>query len=500
VDPEPSPPALPALDDELPARHSWEVPPRDGWGSTPLGLAVEVGAFLASVAAGLLTLKVVHAARHLSQTNGLHLAFGVALFVFAFLLISAIGLYLWQRLSGLATLFAMLTDWGRAARYRGRPPVWLDAPPQDGLRVAHLTDLHIAEGARVRMVERLRPAGNQQLPRLLDRDELLEADVLIFTGDITDRGTSVSWRCFLDALEERGLAERAILVPGNHDIALVEHVRRTEALRSDRFGVVQLANLLKFGESFATTFGGTHGFVWNGKERVPYLEAWTVAERAVRPLVADLPSLPVPPLELFHYRRQIADYRAYVDRIEAARLRLLDLFPVAVTIPERDAVLFVLNSSARVFRHPAMNAFGHVGRAQYRRLSRLAETAEESLKLVAVHHHVVRRAEERGTRLTDRFFAKFTVLGDARPLVRFCLQHGVRAVLNGHRHLSYQLRLPNGTVLLAAPSSTLGDELACDPRPQFDRYDVAKEAVAPSVGIYRRAVRLPQVQAIAAVE
>ena len=55
--------------------------------------------------------------------------------------------------------------------------------------------------------------------------------------------------------------------------------------------------------------------------------------------------------------------------------------------------------------------------------------------------------------------------------MKFCTRWGVRAVLNGHRHLSYQLRLPSGTVLLAAPSSTLGDELAHDPRPQFERYD-----------------------------
>jgi hypothetical protein len=138
-----------------------------------------------------------------------------------------------------------------------------------------------------------------------------------------------------------------------------------------------------------------------------------------------------------------------------------------------------------------MNAFGHVGRAQYRRLDKLAAVCGAPLKLVAVHHHVVRRAEERAAHLTTRFFAKFTVLGDARGLVRFCIRHQVRAVLNGHRHLSYQLRLPSGTVLLAAPSSTLGDELAKDPRPQFVRYDLARAVEAPSVGIYRRPVRLP---------
>jgi hypothetical protein len=61
--------------------------------------------------------------------------------------------------------------------------------------------------------------------------------------------------------------------------------------------------------------------------------------------------------------------------------------------------------------------------------------------------------------------------------------------MNGHRHLSYQLRLPNGTVLLASPSSTLGDELAEDPRPQFVRYDVSPDPDGRSVGIFRQVVR-----------
>ena len=130
-----------------------------------------------------------------------------------------------------------------------------------------------------------------------------------------------------------------------------------------------------------------------------------------------------------------------------------------------------------------------MGRAQYRRLDRLAGFFPQPLKLVALHHHVVRRVEERAHDLMTRIVAKFTVLGDARPLVRFCRKYGVRAVLNGHRHLSYQLRLPNGTVLMAAPSSTLGDELAHDPRPQFERYDLATSVDQPTVGIYHQVVR-----------
>jgi hypothetical protein len=129
-----------------------------------------------------------------------------------------------------------------------------------------------------------------------------------------------------------------------------------------------------------------------------------------------------------------------------------------------------------------------VGRKQYRRLDRLATFFTQNVKLVALHHHVVRRGEERGRSFLHRLMAKFTVLGDSRPLVRFCKRAGVRAVFNGHRHLSYQLRLPNGTVLLAAPSSTLGDELAEDPRPRIERYDFAAAPQPPSVGIYRRVV------------
>jgi plasmid stabilization system protein ParE len=116
----------------------------------------------------------------------------------------------------------------------------------------------------------------------------------------------------------------------------------------------------------------------------------------------------------------------------------------------------------------------------------------QPIKLVALHHHLVRRGEERAARFVTRLFSKFTVLGDAAPLVRFCRKYGVRAVLNGHRHLSYQLRLPNGTVLLAAPSSTIGDELAHDFRPQFERYDFAAQPDAHSVGIYHSCVRLPR--------
>jgi 3',5'-cyclic AMP phosphodiesterase CpdA len=485
--------------EDPPPRQPWEEPPPAGWSSQLFGVGLETLWLVASIVLTGCVFRVATFARHYGEAKAAsawHQAAVVGLWLLSCLLAAGVIAYVWKRLGGFALVGAMLTDYGRVARLGGRPPVWLDAPPDDALRVAQLSDLHVTEGERVRMVEKPAPGGNPIIGRLLDEGEIANSQVLLFTGDVTDRGTAVAWRHFLDALDERDLADRAILVPGNHDLGMVDPLdgrrERKHVLRSDRFGIINLANLLKFSEAFAETGGGRHGFVLGDDGPVPYQEAWEAAERAVRPLVAALPTLPVPSLRwgtLAQDRAALVDYQ---DRIEVARQRLLALFPVAIPLdafaPGQDAVVFVLNSCASLSRHPTTNALGHVGRAQYRRLNRLAGFFHRKLKLLALHHHVVRRSEERGRSFWSRVMAKFTVLGDSRPLVRFCRKAGVRAVLNGHRHLSYQLRLPNGTVLLAAPSSTLGDELAEDPRPRFERYDLAPDPTPPSVGIFRRVV------------
>jgi hypothetical protein len=489
--------------DPLPSRQPWEEPPADAWASHLGGVGLELLALAGCIAAGLAAWRLHGLARRLGAEptpagGGVRV---LVLLLWALVVLLAVWLiaFVWRRIGGLQLVGAMLTDHGRVARLGGRPPIWLDHPPAPGqaVRLAHLSDLHVTEGNNVRLAERPIPGGNVVLHPLLSHPQMAETDLVVVTGDITDRGTAHSWTRFLDVVADTRLRDRVVLVPGNHDLGLIDAwggLRDPERIwrRNDRFGIVQLANLLKFCQSFASTGGGRLGFVLKDGAAVPYQQAWTDAEQAVRPLVNALPDTPVPRLRLgrdFFARRR--ELRAYEKRIAQARGRLLALFPVAVPIPGTDAVLFVLNSCTPVCRHPATNGLGWVGRAQYRRLDRLAALHPQPLKLLALHHHVVRRVEEQGHDLVSRIVAKFTVLGDASPLVRFCRKHGVRAVLNGHRHLSYELRLPNGTVLMAAPSSTLGDELAHDPRPQFHRYELAQTSEEPTVGIFRQVFRLP---------
>lgn len=481
----------------MPARQAWEQPPAAGWTSHLRGIGLEILGFAAVLTAAVGAWQVVVLAWRVGRGPGWVVS--LLLWCLAFALASALIIFLWRWLGGLALLGAMLTDHGRVARFGGRPPVWLERPPESGLRLVHLSDLHVTEGERVRLVERVERGGGAALPGLLATEEVKKADLVVITGDVTDRGTADSWRRVREAIDRSGAAGKVVLVPGNHDLSLIDpwgglsdpggHWRR-----NDRFGIVQLANLLKFGEAFAATGGGQRGYVLDGKgrEERPYAEAWAEAEAEVRPFLMALPELPVPRQHLGEgYLARRREAHAYLARIAAARQKLLALFPMAVPLAARNAVLFVLNSCTPISRHPATNGLGWVGRAQYRRLARLARLYPQATKLVALHHHVVRRGEEMSHGLVSRLVAKFTVLGDTAPLVRFCRRQSVRAVLNGHRHMSYKLRLENGTVILSAPSSTLGDELAHDPRPQFECYEVAPTIEPPTVGIYHRLVHLP---------
>src|SRR5437016_631658 len=116
---------------ELPARHPWEEPPTAGWASSLPGLGREL--FLLATCAALTVggYKIVLYARKMGEhpQHGLRFASLIAMWCFACIVLAALGVYVYSRLGGLGTLTAMLTDYGRLARLRGRPPVWLDAPP-----------------------------------------------------------------------------------------------------------------------------------------------------------------------------------------------------------------------------------------------------------------------------------------------------------------------------------------------------------------------------------
>ncbi len=96
-------------------------------------------------------------------------------------------------------------------------------------RIAHLSDIHtVGERYGFRIESgRSGPQGDGRFRRLLQLlEESHEADPLdlvLITGDATDAGRSTEWAEFLDALAAHPtLAERVLVLPGNHDINIVD--------------------------------------------------------------------------------------------------------------------------------------------------------------------------------------------------------------------------------------------------------------------------------------
>jgi 3',5'-cyclic AMP phosphodiesterase CpdA len=93
---------------------------------------------------------------------------------------------------------------------------------KDIYRIAHLSDLHLTAADRASrseptLSERLK-GMNDAFRRLLRSDPLQQADLLIITGDITDKGEAQAWQHFNQALSSAAVAAKTLVVLGNHDV------------------------------------------------------------------------------------------------------------------------------------------------------------------------------------------------------------------------------------------------------------------------------------------
>src|SRR5262249_3637984 len=96
-------------------------------------------------------------------------------------------------------------------------------------RIAHVSELQVVGERYGYRIEcgRSGPRGNDRLSRVLDRLDAIHAqralDLVLITGDITDSGRSAEWAEFFSALSVHPeMAKRTLLLPGNHDINVVD--------------------------------------------------------------------------------------------------------------------------------------------------------------------------------------------------------------------------------------------------------------------------------------
>ena len=99
--------------------------------------------------------------------------------------------------------------------------------------IAHLSDLHLTALEDGRRKEDRAQYMNANLSRLLHHEPVQNADLILITGDISDRGELAAWNVLWSAVREARLDLRKILViPGNHDAACLG-LRRTRPKAED---------------------------------------------------------------------------------------------------------------------------------------------------------------------------------------------------------------------------------------------------------------------------
>lgn len=321
----------------------------------------------------------------------------------------------------IAYLAAASLVWGiaDAAMDRPRDLSVFDPPQPGGWRVAHLSDLHVVGERYGFRIEsgRSGPRGNERLTRVLARLEAIHAerplDIILVTGDITDAGRSAEWAVFLAAVGDHPeLARRMLLLPGNHDLNVVDRsnparldlptspgkrLRQMRALsaiaavQGDRVCVVDLA---------ARRLGST-------------LSDALASSRAVVAAFADTGTLRL---------------SAGLERVWAAA------FPMVLPPDTEEGLgVILLNSNAET-HFSFTNALGLISAEQALALAAISRQFPRARWIVALHHHLVEYPAPAAA-FSERIG---TALINGTWFVRQLQALGSRVVaMHGHRHIDW---------------------------------------------------------------
>jgi len=339
-----------------------------------------------------------------------------------------------------AYLAAAALVWGIADATMAQPRdlEHFDERPADGRtwRIAHLSDLHVVgERYGFRLESgRSGPRGNGRLRRLLTELEVLHAsdplDIIVVSGDMTDAGRSSEWAEFFDAvLRHPRLADRMLIIPGNHDLNIVDRANpaRLDLPTSPNKRLRKLRVL----SAMAALQG----------ERV------RMVDRARGRVGASLASTLKPHLKEME---TFADFgRPWLSK------RLTELwtsvFPMVLPPDADDGLGIILLDSNADTHFSFTNALGMISIDQARGFKIACAQYPHACWIVVLHHHVVEYPRPART-LSERVG---TALINGNWFVRRLKPLAGRAVLmHGHRHIDW-IGECGGIPILSAPSPVM---------------------------------------------
>jgi hypothetical protein len=330
--------------------------------------------------------------------------------------------------------------WGCADAAMAQPrnlARFAEAPEKGRIwRIAHLSDIHVVGEPYGFRIEsgRSGPRGNDRLRRLLKQLEALDAkkplDTILITGDMTDAGISSEWAEVLDALAAHpSLAERVLMLPGNHDLNIVDRanparmdlptspsrplrqVRALSAMNAVQGRRVRLVDRKK------DCLGGT-------------------LEEALKPHFAEM--------------TRFADIARPIlsNAIPEIWARA---FPMVVPPAKGDGLGIILLNSNADTHFSFTNALGMVSAEQMRGVEIAHAEYPDACWVIALHHHVVEYPWA-AKALSERIG---TALINGNWFVRSLQKLAGRAILmHGHRHIDWIGRCA-GLPIVSAPSPVM---------------------------------------------
>jgi hypothetical protein len=304
-------------------------------------------------------------------------------------------------------------------------------------RVAHLSDVHqVGERYGYRIESgRSGPRGNGRFGRLMERIEAIHnvkpLDIVLVTGDMTDAGRATEWAEFLDVVKQHpALAERMIILPGNHDLNIVD---RLNPARLDLpFSPGKRLRQMRALSAIAAVQG----------DRVLVVDPSSgTFDRTLAEVLAP-------------NRQWIADFADSGGlRLSAGLGRLWDdQFPMILPPAAVNGLgVAILNSNAEA-HFSFTNALGMVSAEQTRRLALAIERFPDAHWIVAMHHHLIEYPMSMAA-FSERIG---TALINGSWFVRKLGPLGSRAiVMHGHRHIDW-IGTCGELKIISAPSPVMG--------------------------------------------
>jgi len=309
------------------------------------------------------------------------------------------------------------------------------ASPRRSFRIAHLSDLHVVGERYGFRIESGRggPRGNDRLFRALARLASIHAtdpvDLVLVSGDMTDAGLATEWAEFFDATANYpALVARMIVLPGNHDLNIVD--RKNPARLDLPFSPGKRLRQIRTLSAMAAVQGD--------RVRVPQGQGkpWPTLNEAVKP-----------------YCQRIAEFaRQGGLRLSVDLERVFhDQFPMIVIPQEADGLgVAILNSNAES-HFSFTNALGFIPVEQARRLFKSVARFPRASWIIALHHHLMEYPMPVG--FSERVG---TALINGSWFVRNLKPFAARTVvMHGHRHIDW-IGSCGALKIVSAPSPVMG--------------------------------------------